>query len=249
MQVTTIMVPWYCFLIRNCKNKELSIKCVITNQSKCASGQRPPHCYWNIAWKGIFSNKVLNVCLLITNQTSKQKPQSPCEKISKMLQINFMMCNIWKLFPSEVWSCLSSNRIRVLQLFFFAVSMRMKSDWQTYLYFSKSVTVSIEELPKVIIQDQSCSSGTTDLAYVCGSNEADGKTASAYCTDCGKLMCREHEEVWIVFRKADEQNLFFNAADSAPVITAIFQLRVVKVKVRPKIILGQVIETYKPFNF
>ena len=75
--------------------------------------------------------------------------------------------------------------------------MRMKSDWQTYLhvYFSKSVTVSIEELPKVIIQDQSCSSGTTGLAYVCGSNEADAKTASAYCTDCGKLMCREHEEV------------------------------------------------------
>ena len=95
MQVTTIMVPWYCFLIRNCKKKEFSIKCVITNQSKCASGQRAPHFYWNIAWKGILSN----VSLLITNQTPKQKPQFPCEKIRKMLQINFMMCNIWKLFP------------------------------------------------------------------------------------------------------------------------------------------------------
>ena len=99
-----------------------------------------------------------------------------------------------KVISCEVWSCLSSSRIWVLQPFF-AVFMRMMSDWQTYLYFSKSVTVGIEELHKVIVRDQSCSSGTTGLAYVCGSNEADGKTASAYCTDCGKLMCREHEEV------------------------------------------------------
>ena len=104
--------------------------------------------------------------------------------------------------------------------------MRMKSDWQTCLYFSKSITVSIEELPKVIIREQSCSSRTTGLAYACGSNEADGKTASAYCTDCGKLMCREHEEVWIVFCKADDQNSCFNAVDAAPVVIVTIQLRV-----------------------
>ena len=75
-----------------------------------------------------------------------------------------------------------------------AVCTRIESDGQPNLYFSKYVNVSIEELPKVIIRDQSTSL-TSSLAYVCGSNEADGKIASAYCTDCGKLMCREHEEV------------------------------------------------------
>ena len=40
-------------------------------------------------------------------------------------------------------------------------------------------------------------------------------------------MCREHEEVWIVFCEADDRNLFFNAVDAAPEITVIFQLHVV----------------------
>ena len=55
--------------------------------------------------------------------------------------------------------------------------------------------VEIEELPKVTIRDQSSGGGTKNVAYVCSASGADGKQASAYCTDCGKLMCREHEEV------------------------------------------------------
>ena len=55
--------------------------------------------------------------------------------------------------------------------------------------------VGIEELPKVAIREQSSGGGTKNVAYVCSASGADGKGASAYCTDCGKLMCREHEEV------------------------------------------------------
>ena len=55
--------------------------------------------------------------------------------------------------------------------------------------------VSIEELPKVTIPEQSSAPRATEIGYVCSASGADGKQASAYCTDCGKLMCREHEEV------------------------------------------------------
>ena len=47
----------------------------------------------------------------------------------------------------------------------------------------------------------------TAVTHLCSVGEGDGKPASAYCKDCGKLMCREHEEVkksilmnsWIIF--------------------------------------------------
>ena len=35
----------------------------------------------------------------------------------------------------------------------------------------------------------------TAVTHLCSVCEEDGKPASAYCKDCGKLMCREHEEV------------------------------------------------------
>ena len=35
----------------------------------------------------------------------------------------------------------------------------------------------------------------TAVAHLCSVGEGDGKPASAYCKDCGILMCREHEEV------------------------------------------------------
>ena len=62
---------------------------------------------------------------------------------------------------------------------------------------SKSVTKEINQLPKVTLSDdlmKTTSAGKTKVDHQCDIGN-DGKNASAYCTDCGKLMCAHHEEV------------------------------------------------------
>ena len=65
---------------------------------------------------------------------------------------------------------------------------------------SQPVTGRIEELPTVSVSDDSDIGAAaferrTAVTHLCSVGEGDGKPASAYCKDCGKLMCREHEEV------------------------------------------------------
>lgn len=76
-----------------------------------------------------------------------------------------------------------------------SVSMQFFMSRLIYLC-SKSVTKDINQLPKVTVSDElkTTSAGKTKVDHQCDIGN-DGKHASAYCTDCGKLMCAHHEEV------------------------------------------------------
>ena len=62
--------------------------------------------------------------------------------------------------------------------------------------FRKSVTGSIDELPKVKLAAENVEPVEESHIHVCDiHHEGPGKQATSYCMDCGKLVCREHEEV------------------------------------------------------
>ena len=68
--------------------------------------------------------------------------------------------------------------------------------------FRKSVTGSIDELPKVKLAAENVEPVEESHIHVCDiHHEGPGKQATSYCycADCGKLVCREHEEVCMSF--------------------------------------------------
>ena len=62
--------------------------------------------------------------------------------------------------------------------------------------FSKSVTGSIDELPKVKLAAENVELVEEVHIHVCDIHHVGpGELATSYCVDCGKLVCTVHEEV------------------------------------------------------